>query len=126
MESQSAIVLQNQGFCCVCEAETTFIARHPWLRDHYRCVGCQTAPRDRALVEILTLMAHDWRQLQLHESSPAGDHISRKCPGYTCSHLFEDTPLGSMKNGISCENLECMLTHPLIPLPREICRTARC
>jgi len=53
----------------------------------------------------------DWRTRMVHESSPSDTTLSRRCPGYTCSHLFDDVCPGDIHNGFRCENIES-LTFP--------------
>ncbi len=101
----------NRGYCPVCEQKTLFIRFSPWLRDFYKCMHCNSIPRHRALVNALTIFFPAWPDAVIHESSPGGtssDHISRKCKKYSISHFFPDTPPGSIKNGVRCENLEAM------------------
>ena len=28
------VVLENNGYCPICEKDTVFRSEHPWLRDH--------------------------------------------------------------------------------------------
>jgi SAM-dependent methyltransferase len=52
-----------------------------------------------------------WRQRTIHESSPAGSSskkIADECQNYSFSHFFIDTPTGTTKDGIRCENIEKM------------------
>ncbi len=97
------------GHCSVCDRATRFVARHEWLRDHYRCESCGSIPRERALMAVLGERYPRWRQLRIHESSP-GTAVSRRlraeCPGYVPTHLFADVPAGAMRDGVRCEDLE--------------------
>ena len=43
----------NNGYCVICEKETTFIEHNDWLRDHYLCSTCHSIPRQRALIHVL-------------------------------------------------------------------------
>lgn len=108
-ERRRPIVLENRGHCPICERETTFVARDPWLRDHYKCKRCRSIPRERALIHVLEQTFPHWRQLAIHESSP-GNHASkllaRQCRGYVSSHFFPDRKPGYVVEGIRCENLE--------------------
>ena len=100
--------LRNEGFCCICDAPTTFVARHPWLRDHYLRERCGTIPHARAVVEVLHSIAPDWELAIMHEGSPSTNHIARRCPNYSYSFFYRDVPLGGQKNGQRCENLGAM------------------
>jgi SAM-dependent methyltransferase len=105
------MALSNPGYCPICAQKTYFIAAHEWLRDFYLCSRCGTAPRQRAVVEVLNAIEPQWQTLSIHESSPCIDYFAEKCPRYTCSYYFEDVPLGFAKDGRRCENLE-QLTFP--------------
>ena len=56
----------------------------------------------------------NWRELQIHESSPGGRGVSLKllaqCTSYSSSHYFPDVPPGKHHptRGDRCENLESM------------------
>ena len=108
MDVQSNVPLKNEGYCCICEAATVFVAQGPWLRDQYQCERCGTIPRVRAVVEILNYVAPDWRLGAVHESSPVANHLACKCPGYSFSFFYNDVPLGASKDGNRCENLEAL------------------
>jgi len=101
-------VLANEGYCAICERKSRFEASHAWLRDFYVCVRCGTCPRQRAVVEVLNLVAPKWKRMTIHESSPCIQFFAKRCSRYTFSHYFEGVPLGSRKDGIPCENLESL------------------
>jgi SAM-dependent methyltransferase len=99
----------HQGYCPICEKNVYFIKREDWLRDYYFCLECRSIPRQRAMANALNLYYPDWRNLEIHESSPAGpcsDYIRANCSGYTQSHFFPDVAPGELKYNIRCENLE--------------------
>lgn len=101
----------NRGFCPICEKKTIFFEEKDWLRDHYKCFFCKSIPRNRAIIHILEMHFPKWREMKIHESSPGGvssDKIARECKHYTPTQFWQDTPPGSSKNGIRCENLERM------------------
>lgn len=104
-----ATLLENSGYCIICNGETRFVARHHWLRDFYLCERCGTIPRQRALVEVLSIVSPKWRELIIHESSPSIWFFAEQCKGYSASYFHEDVPLGSYKNGYRNENLECLI-----------------
>ncbi|NNM87771.1 MAG: class I SAM-dependent methyltransferase [Phycisphaerae bacterium] len=101
-------LFENQGYCCICMKTTTFVAENAWLRDHYVCRRCGAIPRQRALVEVLTLLRPNWRKLVIHESSPSMGFFFKECPGYTASQFFADVPGGEYRDGFRSENLEQM------------------
>ncbi len=98
-----------KGHCPIC-GDTTFESPHRWFRDYLRCVSCGSVPRERALTRVLKEISPNWRELTLHESSPADIGASRlfakECPGYTATQFFPGAELGSLINGVRCENLE--------------------
>lgn len=99
----------NFGWCPICEKETTFIRKAPWLRDHYLCAKCRSIPRFRALIHILQKYFPDYKNLTIHESSPSGpgaNKLKKQCSKYTYSFYFPDTMPGNYKENIRCENLE--------------------
>jgi len=101
----------NIGRCPVCNNSTVFVRYDPWLRDNYRCARCWSIPRQRALIKKLEELIPNWKIVTVHESSPGGvssDHIARKAGRYVASHFFSDIPLGEIKWGFQCENLEEM------------------
>ena len=101
----------NQGYCPICEHPTYFIQFSDWLRDYYKCVNCNSIPRQRALVSALNLFVPGWKNFVIHESSPCGpasEYIKRNCAQYTQSFFFPNIALGTVSNGNRCENLEQM------------------
>lgn len=102
--------LRVRGRCPICEQETEFVAENEWLRDYFVCTGCLSIPRERALMVALDMFYPNWRDLRVHESSPANRGVSKKlsqeCKGYMPSHYFPRIPLGSIYRGFRCENLE--------------------
>jgi len=110
------VTFRNQGFCPICEQEVEFCSEHEWFRDHYKCGGCGSIPRERALMAAIELFYPEWRSLKVHESSPCGRGVSVKmkgeCTGYTESQFYPDFPRGAMHSqGFRCEDLE-NLTFP--------------
>lgn len=67
-------------------------------------------PRERALASVLLAKRPDWRDLSIHESSPAKRGISarmkRDCRRYTPSQFFRGGAFGEIVNGFRNENLE--------------------
>jgi SAM-dependent methyltransferase len=70
--------IEFDGFCPICESETRFFAEGAWLRDELTCLKCHSIPRERALALVLQRIFPDWRELKIHESSPANRGISSK------------------------------------------------
>jgi SAM-dependent methyltransferase len=95
-----ANLFKNQGFCPICDHEVEFCALGDWWRDQYICTCCQSIPRERALMHCIETYYPHWRQLAIHESSPADRGASTKlktqCPNYSHTHYSADLPLGTI------------------------------
>jgi SAM-dependent methyltransferase len=100
------------GFCPICGSATLFRADGPWLRETLFCTRCPSGsvPRERALMLVLIRLRPNWRNLTIHESSPAPRGVSpllaRECPGYVASQFFPGIKPGTVHQGFRCENLE--------------------
>jgi SAM-dependent methyltransferase len=108
-------IFENRGICPICEKEAVFTAENEWFRDHYVCSGCQSIPRERALMLAIQTFYPDWKKLAIHESSPGNRGVSTRlqceCKNYVPSQFFPDRPLGKVHQGVQCQNLEA-LTFP--------------
>jgi SAM-dependent methyltransferase len=104
------VKFQNMGYCFSCGRNTQFVARDDWWRDHYRCDHCGSIPRERALMYCVEKFFPNWRDLIIHESSPADRGASKRlrheAKNYIPSQYFPDIPLGTMHKSFRCENLE--------------------
>jgi len=99
------------GDCPICEKKTIFYAKNDWLRDNYFCVICNSIPRYRAIIKYIKLYFPDYKNMKIHESSPFGaasEFLIVNCTHYSSSHYFPEVPIGQMKNGFQCENLEVL------------------
>jgi SAM-dependent methyltransferase len=105
-------IAQWSGWCPICEAPATFRSENPWLRDHLICQSCHggSIPRERAIMQALQQARPNWRRLRIHESSPvmrgASLVLERDCPRYTPSQFWHDVPVGEVRGGVRCENIE--------------------
>lgn len=103
------VIFRNRGICPTCDKEVIFTARDKWFRDHYLCPNCKSKPRERALMLVLEMYFPDWKGKVIHESSPidrgASVRLAKECSRYIPSQLFGDTPPGTVKNGMRCEDL---------------------
>ncbi len=103
---------ETAGRCPICEKEVTFSSSDPWLRDHFVCHSCPggSLPRERALMLSLRRHFPNWRDLDIHESSPgrngASVVIKRDCRNYIESQFFIGVTPGEFVDGVRCENLE--------------------
>lgn len=108
------IVYRGEGYCPICEAETTFEAKNAWFRDHLLCMRCGSIPRERALMAVLAERYPHFRHLAIHESSPGDRGVSAKLQSevknYSSSQFFPDIEQGDVNqsSGVRCENLECL------------------
>ena len=99
------------GFCPVCQGRTIFFKEGDWLRDQFLCIRCRSIPRYRALMDVLETHFPNWRDLDIHESSPGGpasDKLAREGKRYVPTHCYPDVAAGQAKNGYRCEDLECL------------------
>jgi len=105
-------ILENKGSCPICEKKVTFLAKKDWLRDFYFCTNCESIPRERALMEVIKDYYPNWKNAVIHETSPAdrgaSARLKKECKEYISSQYFDDRSLGTIKNGIRCENLESL------------------
>ena len=88
---------ETAGRCVICEADVTFTARYQWFRDHLKCLGCGSVPRERALMHAVETFYPHWRDLRIHEMAPVVRGASvklREAPGYDASQYMPFLPLG--------------------------------
>ena len=103
--------LKNQGYCYTCDSQVTFSAQGQWLRDEYICTKCHSIPRERALMHCIEKFYPRWKELAIHESSPAGRGASARlrqyCSNYIGTQYFADFALGAVHpSGWRNEDLE--------------------
>ena len=111
------IVKTAFGFCPCCNRKTLFVALDYWLRDSYKCVRCRSIPRQRAIVDVISRTFDDWKNLNIHESSPCGptfDMMKKSCSNYSYSYFYPNKELGEVigdDGKVTNQNLE-KLTFP--------------
>ncbi len=92
--------LTVEGTCTTCDRETSFVAEHEWLRDHFLCTKCGSIPRERALMWCIDTWYPNWRNLRIHESSPgsrgASVKLMKQCTAYVPSQYFADMAPGKV------------------------------
>lgn len=112
MVNEEQPILQSFGHCPTCNQDVEFTSYKPWLRDYFTCSNCGSIPRERALMQVIDTYFPDWRDSIIHESSPGGRGASKRlameCSYYVPSQYYPDKPLGSIIQGIRCENLETL------------------
>jgi len=93
-------VFRHNGFCPICDADRVFVSENTWFRDYLLCSGCLSIPRERALMRVISELKPDWRNLSIHESSPAERGASRKmrqqCARYVSSQYDPSLTPGEM------------------------------
>lgn len=101
---------KQKGFCPICNKSVTFFSENTWLRDYFICTNCGSIPRQRALMAVIEKYYPNWRNLNIHESSPGICAITNKfvseCKGYIASQFFYQKESGIFINGYRNENLE--------------------
>lgn len=103
-------IFKNPGYCYCCDQNVEFVAYGEWFRDLYICSNCRSIPRERALMLCIERFYPNWKDLIIHESSPAqrgtSVRLADQCSFYVPSQYFPDTKYGSFVKGVRCENLE--------------------
>jgi SAM-dependent methyltransferase len=106
----STVTYRRHGYCPICEGEVEFVATTPWYRESLSCLGCRSVPRERALALVLSRRFPHWREMAIHESSPArrgiSPKIAKECRSYTPTQFFPNEALGVVIRGFRNENLE--------------------
>lgn len=101
-----------EGYCICCDKKVKFVSYDSWLRDYFICTNCKSIPRERALMLTIEKYFPNWKDLDIHESSPGGRGVSmklkKKCRRYTSSQFYPKQPLGKNINYNRNENLEIM------------------
>ena len=101
----------NVGYCPICNSKTVFYSNEDWLRDNYRCMKCNSIPRERAIFHVFNQYFPDWKSKKIHESSPSNNYFSNAVEQYSYSQYFANHETGKIINGTRNENLE-KLTFP--------------
>lgn len=100
------------GHCSVCDQPAIFRSKTYNLRANLFCNHCRSIPRERAFAWCLREFVPNWRNLVVHESSPASRSISevmkRDCKQYIGTQYFPEIAGGEFKDGVRCENLEAL------------------
>ena len=100
----------HDGYCPCCEENVTFVSTNSWLRDHFICTNCKSIPRERALMLTIEKYYPNWKDLNIHESSPGNRghsiRLKKGAKDYTESQFFGNENLGEMNGDVRNENLE--------------------
>jgi hypothetical protein len=101
---------KQNGFCPICNENSIFYSENTWLRDCFKCSNCGSIPRQRALMATIENHYPDWRNLNIHESSPEDcsitNRLKKECKGYIGSQYYPKQEFGKIINGYRNENLE--------------------
>lgn len=114
MNAPAPFFLKIDGYCPICEKETSFVAKSPWLRGSLFCSTCEngSTPRERAFALVLNEQFPNWRDMDIHESSPMNRGISAKLHKQAAklvrSQYYEDIPFGDCRDGFRNEDLQQM------------------
>lgn len=99
-----------EGTCPVCGGTDGFQSPDGWFRDNLLCRSCGSLPRERAFTWALETFAPEWRNMDIHESSPAerlvSERLARDCRGYIGSHYYDDVPRGQSRDFFQSEDLQ--------------------
>ena len=106
MSSIGETLRSHEGYCPCCRSATNFTVHGTWLREDYRCDRCGSIPRQRHLITVLDFLYPRWRKQRLNESSPAPPMLVHHSKRYESSQYLPGVPLGSVKDGVRCENIE--------------------
>jgi len=100
----------HKGYCPCCDYNVTFKSTNDWLRDNFFCSNCGSIPRERVLMLTIEKYFPNWRELQIHESSPenrgASIKLKKYCGNYISSQYYPNQAFGSIINGFRNEDLE--------------------
>ncbi len=110
-EKKNEIFFKCKGYCPSCDSDVTFSSKNQDFRSSFWCENCESRPRERALMKVIEEHYPNWRELKIHESSPANRatsiKLSRQCKNYIRSQYDTSFPLGCIhRDGYYCENLE--------------------
>lgn len=102
--------LVHNGFCPCCDSKVIYSSDNLWLRDNLQCSNCQSIPRERALMMTIEKYYPNWKDLDIHESSPVNRGASMKlknyAPKYVASQFYSNVKLGGFVDGFRNEDLE--------------------
>ncbi len=97
------------GHCPLCERAATFALHLESPRESPICLGCGSAPRQRAVAKVLGELGLLLESLHAHESSPSlctHLHFQRRCRRFLPSYWFPGGKPGSRVGGYWCIDLQ--------------------
>lgn len=63
------VELASTGTCPTCCRQVRFVARQPWLRDHFICTSCGSIPRAPVLLMVVKKYCRDPGSMTIHVAS---------------------------------------------------------
>ena len=102
----ATFTLHHDGFCPVCQSETSFRTSNTWFRDFYVCTRCGSAPRHRQIYKLLHKQHLNFQTDRVLEFAPDNDYLQKTFEHYTGSHYFTGVQLGTVVNGFRNEDIE--------------------
>lgn len=111
VNDEKQFVFECKGICPCCDSEVTFRSTSTWFRDFLICPNCSCIPRERAIMKVIEDFYPNWKELKIHESSPANRgtsvKLSSQCKNYIATHYDNRIPLGDIGTyGYRNEDLE--------------------
>lgn len=100
------------GECPICGRSVFLRFRNDPLG--VRCVRCGAAPFPLAVVAAIRSRLSCLSSCDVYEASSRGplfEFLRSEAGQFACSEFFEDVPRGSIRNGVSCQDLEA-LSYP--------------
>lgn len=100
----------QKGYCPCCDLEVIFQSKNNWLRDYFICNNCKSIPRERALMVVIEKYYPNWRNLDIHESSPGNRGASLKLKNnsknYLATQYYPNKEFGAVIDNFQNEDLE--------------------
>jgi SAM-dependent methyltransferase len=102
--------LSVTGHCPCCDSDVIFESYNSWLRDNLICKNCASIPRERALMLTIEKYYPNWRNLNIHETSPckrgASLKLKQECENYISTQYYPNKIFGELIEGHRNEDLE--------------------
>ena len=102
----NTFTLRHDGFCPVCQSETSFMTSSTWFRDFYVCTKCGSVPRHRQIYKLLYKQKMNVHTDCVLEFAPDNDYLKKKFEHYTGSQYFPNAQLGTVVHGFRNEDIE--------------------
>jgi len=115
--------LKYTDMCSVCGLQSDFLKEGRSIRETYLCTHCRASLRYRAQTEVILnftnspakcladlVKTEEFKSLSIYEPGLIGPFRKyfNGLANYATSHFWENIPLGSEKDGVTCQNLESL------------------